>query len=397
MVQNSQPPFDGTLWPWLAGGGAGRSHTHAIDQQELLVQSDPNDQKQGAVQPDPLSTLAAATQPGLESAAAVMGEFRLATASRYAVSHHPNAGFTSSDAAIAAALAPLTFSRGNQAWDQARVEALISSEGLQAGWLPDMRGIAPTQLQIQNSQQRELLRFTNSIANTGAGHLQVRRGEPLDPLSTDPAEQALLATAISLGLDPSEVAVTAQDLLDANGNVVAVVGDAALSEFHPEHRHFHIGETAQFSLERFDAAKHRWDPITGIEVVKTTFCLIDINRIQPVAGADPYLYEVVKSPAKDNLYNDCYADIQGIQSGWIDRYSHSLPGQEIDITNLPAGTYRVKSVVNPSQWFLESDYSNNVGWTGFELSRNSRGNARLQEIEGLHGGIWFSQTPNGMG
>lgn len=132
-------------------------------------------------------------------------------------------------------------------------------------------------------------------------------------------------------------------------------------------------------------------------MVKTTFCLIDINQIQPVAGTDPDLYEVVKSPAKDNLSNDCFADVQGIQSGWIDRYNHSLPGQEIDITNLRAGTYRVKTVVNPSQWFIESDYSNNVGWTGFELSRNSRGNARLREIEGFHGGIWFAQTPNGMG
>lgn len=262
MVSTNLPSPVLPLWPGFGGGGAGRSHTHTIDQSKLLVQPDPRDQQQGTDEPDPLSLtsgfkavgipapqrasgplsgLSAALQSGVVTISAATGESGLATEPHSAGSHTQVAGSTSADPAAVAAPAPLSFSRGNQAWDQARVDGLISTQGLQPGWLPDMRAVAPTQLQIQNSQQRELLRFSNAIANTGAGHLQVRRGEPLDPLSTDPAEQALIATAISLGLNPYEVAVTAQDLLDAEGNTAAVVGDAALSEFHPEHRHFHIG------------------------------------------------------------------------------------------------------------------------------------------------------------
>lgn len=295
----------------------------------------------------------------------------------------------------APAPAPKTITRGITPWSDARVSALISKGTIQANWLPDIRATALTHLQIQNSQQREMLRFSNAIANTGANNWQVRRGSQI-------SDQAQIAYAESLGLDPSELAATGQELLDSQGQIAAVIPDAALSEFHPEHKHFHIGETAEFGVERYVGSGDfhdpaNWDSITGLEVVKTTFCLIDVNQIQPMPGSDPDHYEIIKSPANANLYNDCFADVQGIQAGWIDRYNHSLQGQEVDITDLPAGKYRIISTVNPAGWFLESDYSNNVGWTGFEISRNSNGNANLSLIPGATGGIWFDSSSNGMG
>jgi hypothetical protein len=285
---------------------------------------------------------------------------------------------------------PEVLQRGPERWTNDRVNALISSGTIQASWLPDIRATAPTHLQIQNQQQGEMLRFSNAIANTGAATWQVRRGTPV----TDPAQ---IAYALSLGLDPSQLAITAQELLDATGNIAAVIPDAAFSEFHPEHKHFHIGETAAFGVERFNAQTNSWDAVTGLPVVKSTFCLIDVNRIQQVSPDDPDHYESIKSPANANLYNDCYADVQGIQNGWIDRYNQSLPGQEVDISCLVAGTYRLISRVNPAGWFLESDYSNNVAWTSFDLSRDSNGNAKLRMIPGGTGGIWFDQSSNGMG
>lgn len=290
---------------------------------------------------------------------------------------------------------PQDILRGPDGWTQARVNQLIEAGTIRLDWLPDMRGVAPSHLQIQNEHQREMLRFSNCIANTGANNLQVRRGRQLDPSS--PADEQLIAYAVSLGLDPTEVAVTSQELLDQNGQLTAVVSDAALSEYHPDHKHFHIGETAGFKLERRSADGTTWDPITGREVVKTTFCLIDVNKIQQVSPDNPDLYDVVKSPANQNLYNDCFADVQGIQAGWMDRYTHSLPGQEVDVTDLEAGVYRVVNIVNPANWFLESNYENNIGWTCFSLSRDSNGNALLRELEGGVGGVWFQQTPNGMG
>jgi hypothetical protein len=300
-----------------------------------------------------------------------------------------DAGSTSTSPAPATPQ-PEQLRRGSTPWSDARVEALIREGRLQAGWLPDIRATALTHLQIQNAQQREMLRFSNAIANTGDGSWQVRRGT----LISDPEQ---IAYAKSLGLDPSQLAVTSQELLGSDGAIAAVVEDAGLSEFHPDHKHFHIGETAEFGVERFDPSSQCWDPITGLEVVKTTFCLIDVNQIQLLSESDPDHYEIIKSPANLNLYNDCFAEVQGIQAGWIDRYNHSLPGQEVDITDLPAGTYRITSTVNPAGWFLESDYSNNTAWTSFDLSRDSNGNAKLRTIPGATGGIWFDSSSNGMG
>jgi len=207
----------------------------------------------------------------------------------------------------------------------------------------------------------------------------------------------LLAYAASLGLETTQVAVTAQELLDENGQVAVVIDDASLSEYHAEHRHFHIGETAAFKLERWNSNKDSWDPITNREVVKTTFCLIDICQIQQVSSSDPDLYELVKSPANQTDYNDCYADVQGVKAGSMDRYSHSLPGLEVDMTGLEAGVYRVVSIVNPASWFMESNFENNIGWASFSLNRDSNGNPLIKELDGGVGGIWFQQSPNGLG
>ncbi|MFM7313407.1 MAG: lysyl oxidase family protein [Cyanobium sp.] len=285
---------------------------------------------------------------------------------------------------------PPVLLRGSAPWSDARVAELIGQGTIQADWLPDIRATALTQLQIQNAQKREMLRFSNAIANTGSGNWQVRRGTPL----TDPAQ---IAYAVSLGLDPGELAITGQELLSSDGSVAVSIRDAALSEYHPAHRHFHIGETAEFGIEHYNESTRTWDLITGLEVVKTTFCLIDVSRIEKVPDSDPDHYDTVTSPSNVKVYNDCYADVQGVQAGWMDRYHHSLPGQEVDVTDLPAGTYRIVSTVNPAGWFLESDYRNNVGWTAFALSRDSNGNGHLREIPGATGGVWFDSSSNGMG
>jgi hypothetical protein len=46
--------------------------------------------------------------------------------------------------------------------------------------LPDLQTVVPSHLNLVNQQQREILRFSNGIANTGSGPLE------LHPLSQDP-------------------------------------------------------------------------------------------------------------------------------------------------------------------------------------------------------------------
>lgn len=47
------------------------------------------------------------------------------------------------------------------------------------GLLPDLRTVVPQHLQLVNDHQREVLRFSNAIANTGDGPWRMRPKFPL--------------------------------------------------------------------------------------------------------------------------------------------------------------------------------------------------------------------------
>src|ERR671914_482161 len=47
------------------------------------------------------------------------------------------------------------------------------------GLLPDMRTVVPAHLQLVNEHQRETLRFSNGIANTGPGPWALRPDPPV--------------------------------------------------------------------------------------------------------------------------------------------------------------------------------------------------------------------------
>ena len=57
-----------------------------------------------------------------------------------------------------------------------------------AGLLPDLRTVVPQHLQLVNAQQREKLRFSNGIANTGPGPWALR---PDPPIGTAPITNAI--------------------------------------------------------------------------------------------------------------------------------------------------------------------------------------------------------------
>ena len=213
----------------------------------------------------------------------------------------------------------------------------------QPGLYPDLRTIVPSHLEIQNTQHRELLRFSNGIANTGSGDLRLRAEFPLT--------------------DISQPQLAIQEILDANRNVVyeSVVSQF---QFHPEHNHWHINDVALFEVRSGSPT----GPIVGTTSVKVTFCLIDWYKLDDNS----------KTPERN--YWECNATFQGLSPGWVDQYHHELEGQELDITGASAGLYYLVSTSNPEHSFLESNYTNNTAWVGFMLSRDSNGNAKINII-----------------
>ena len=115
-----------------------------------------------------------------------------------------------------------------------------------AGLLPDLQTVVPTHLQIVNQQQRDYLRFSNGIANTGAG-----------PLALRPENVGDITNGI-------------QEIRDASGNVVRE-HLASQYEFHPAHNHWHLGDVALFEVRRGSPT----GPVVSGNSIKVTFCLID--------------------------------------------------------------------------------------------------------------------------
>lgn len=207
----------------------------------------------------------------------------------------------------------------------------------EVGLYPDLQTVVPDHLQLVNAHQREILRFSNGIANTGDGDWRLR--PDFQPTDT----------------------VAIQEILDANGSIVDEQ-ETSIYEFHPEHNHWHLADIALFEVRKDSPTGN----VVGENSIKVTFCLIDWYKL------------VGNSPKTERTYFDCETSYQGISPGWVDQYHQATFGQQLDITGAEEGTYYLVSTSNPDGLYLESDYDNNTAWTEFVLTRDSKGNPKIE-------------------
>ncbi len=228
------------------------------------------------------------------------------------------------------------------------------------GLLPDMRTVVPQHVQLVNSQQREILRFSNGIANTGPGPWALRPDPPLSSATTTVSAIQEIRTNnayYKCGEQPKQVTFCY--------DVVEEFATGAF-EFHPAHNHWHIGDVALFEVRKGSPT----GPIVGGNSIKTTFCLIDWYKLDD------------NSPTTERVFFDCYTSFQGISSGWVDQYHQSTEGQQLDLTGVPdASDYYLVSTANYARIFRESDYTNNTAWVRFSLSTDSNGNRKVTVLE----------------
>ncbi len=118
--------------------------------------------------------------------------------------------------------------------------------------------------------------------------------------------------------------------------------------FHSQHDHIHVEGWSQFHLRTVL-------PDSGVGPIiasgaKTSFCILDLTiHDSSLPNYNP-----------DGEFHSCSSTIQGLSVGWADIYSKDLPGQNIDITDVPDGVYWLEAVVDPDSTILESRDSNNA-------------------------------------
>jgi hypothetical protein len=226
-----------------------------------------------------------------------------------------------------------------------------------AGLLPDLRTVVPTHLNLVNEHQTDALRFSNGIANTGAGPWALRPDPPLELATTT-------TTAIQEFRDSSAYYKCGEQPKQVTA-CYNVVSERAAGTFvyHPAHNHWHIGDVALFEVRKGSPT----GPIVGGNSIKTTFCLIDWYKLDDNA----------KTP--ERVFFDCYKGHQGISPGWVDQYHQSTDGQQVDLTGVAAANdYYLVSTANYAQVFTESDYTNNTAWVKFRLYQDSKGNRKVE-------------------
>jgi hypothetical protein len=243
------------------------------------------------------------------------------------------------------------------------VALLASATGVAAepaGLLPDLRAVVPRHVQLVNAGQQEILRFSNSIANTGDGPLAMRpEPPPRDAeVETTAVQELRDSTAIyRCGTQPKQT----PDCYSIASEVVT-----GTYEFHPAHNHWHIGRVALFEIRQGSSA----GPIVGSSELKVGFCLVDVINLTSNA------------PTSQRGFWDCWAGYQGISAGWADQYHQATVGQQLFVTGLPnADDYFLVTTSNPDAVLVESDYGNNSAWVRFSISASSNGNRKITVLE----------------
>lgn len=194
-------------------------------------------------------------------------------------------------------------------------------------------------LDTQTNPGHTLLRFATAMANGGPGAFEIRGTNNIITAPNGSQEQ-----------------VVNQRIYNSDHTFTDRTAGTFI--YHPTHGHIHFEDFAQAFLRVRGVGNTVGASVaTGL---KTSFCLIDINRYDSSAP---------NSPAQP-VYQSCGSIMQGISPGWNDVYSSGLDGQFIDITGVPDGNYWLEVVADPANHILESNESNNVTRIPITLNGN---------------------------
>ena len=216
---------------------------------------------------------------------------------------------------------------------------------------PDVVEAVPDHLQIQNTQQREWLRFTTVHVNIGQGNLQIRGGGQVAPCTID-------------GISYDQCTVATQELLDAGGNIVKT-NPAGVALFHPEHNHWHQSAVAEFQIQPGRPGQRRRP---SRRAPRSRSASSTSSSSAPTGS---------QKKTQPRTYWECNGDLQGLASGWGDSYHQSTPLQELDVTGVPEGEYYLTHNADPENHWLEGPTTtspgelNNFTWVKFQLDRSS--------------------------
>jgi hypothetical protein len=203
--------------------------------------------------------------------------------------------------------------------------------------LPDLVAPPPANPRLStetlgDGQSHLLLRFDGFIRNVGDGGLEIHGSNPVGGVMTV-SGQRIYQSDGTWRDDNSRHPVISFETADG-------------------HNHWHLQRAARFSL---------WNEAGTAEVApgaKVGFCLEDVIHVDTFGPASPAYdsnsiqYCRQNQPSASSIF-------EGISSGWQDVYGAKLPYQWVDASDVPPGRYRLGAQVDPDNYVVESNESDN--------------------------------------
>ena len=204
--------------------------------------------------------------------------------------------------------------------------------------LPDIAPAPPLRRHRCPSEngERWLIRFSTTLLNIGDGDFILRGTRDIGDLDGRPGRPVL---------DRAEESVTTP---------VALVwgGDG--------HNHWHVERVAVGLARpvRSKAVKPRGRFEGVASTAKVGFCYYDNLKYSPDDAVQNPVYSRFAAARRTTSEFG-----MGLSSGWNDRILQSLPGQGIDVTDLPEGKYRLWTEIDEQAHFREASRANNGNWS----------------------------------
>ena len=206
--------------------------------------------------------------------------------------------------------------------------------------LPDVITLPASSISLQSSDGARILRFGTTLANIGAGPIEVVP----DLEASCPKDQRFFTQEITIDAD-------GDGSYTPDVDVETVRRDGECAVFHPDHEHWHIDATSRYELKNIAGETLASRP-------KVSFCLRDTHRVRGT-----------EAPT-GATYGECARDdVQGISPGWSDLYDFDLSGQTLRLPDsLNDGTYCLVMTADPFDYLADSDEKNNASVTPIDIS-----------------------------
>ncbi|MBP9701896.1 MAG: endolytic transglycosylase MltG [Candidatus Pacebacteria bacterium] len=194
--------------------------------------------------------------------------------------------------------------------------------------MPDIVAMPPLDVTLKKEGSISNLLFTTSYWNKGRGPLELVADPKTKGLKTDITRNVF------------------QRIYSLDGDYTERLSGRFL--WHQPHLHYHFEDFAVYTFEPVEvegpAMKEKLQ-------FKSTFCVRDS---EPIDLSHP-------GANRDASYKVCGKERQGISPGWADSYYYTYVDQKFNVSNLPAGKYSLKILINPKDRFDEVTKDNNVG------------------------------------